>query len=179
MEHVNYLDWVATGWGVDVQGYAMYQLYTRLKFVKAILKEKNTTVFWGISLRVERARHDLASARTGFMESRGSCEWLIKEKECMHHYLSLVKVEENFLRQKSRVQWVTLGDGNSAFFHKVVKARNASHLVKILKDDEGNIFSDPWIIMDMAIEFYRKPLGSSSHDFTLAKAERVTQLLQK
>lgn len=155
----------------------MYQFYTRLKFVKAILKEKNTTVFGGISLRVERARHDSASTQTGFLEFGGSCEWLIKEKECLHHYLSLVKAEENFLRQKSRVQWVNLGDGNSAFFHKFVKTRNASNLVKILKDDEGNSFSDPRIIKDMAIEFYRKLLGSSSHDFTSAKAERVTQLL--
>lgn len=95
----------------------------------------------------------------------------------MHQFLSLMTAEENFIKQKSRNQWLNLGDSNSAFFHKIVKARNASNPVKILKDDQGNSISDPKLIKEMAIGFYRNLLGCSTHVFSQTQADRVAQLI--
>jgi hypothetical protein len=38
--------------------------------------------------------------------------------------------------------WLNLGDGNNEFFHKSVKARNSSNLIKILKVEDGNRVED-------------------------------------
>jgi len=53
---------------------------------------------------------------------------------------------------------LNLGDGNSANFHNLVKARNASNLVKVLKDEQGHTVSDPKIIKEMVVAFYEKLL---------------------
>jgi hypothetical protein len=90
---------------------------------------------------------------------------VLREHECLHAYLSLVNTKEKFLKQKSRNQWLNLGDGNSAYFHNLVKARNASNLVKVLKDEQGHTVSDPKIIKEMVVAFYEKLLGHSSHIF--------------
>jgi len=40
-DHQNFLQWIDEGWRVDVEGFSMFRLYTRLKSVKAVLKTKN------------------------------------------------------------------------------------------------------------------------------------------
>jgi hypothetical protein len=150
---------VAEGWGIEVEGYAMFQLYSRLKAVKGILKTKNDEIFGGLGQKVIRAMQDLAMALTSFLNSHGSREWYVKEKECLHVYLSLVAAEENFLKQKSRNNWLNLGDGNSAFFHKVVKVHNATNIVKMLRNENGDSVYEPKQIKEMAVSFYKNLFG--------------------
>lgn len=72
-----------------------------------------------------------------------------------------------------------MGDGNTAFFHKTIKARNSSNMVKQLKDENGNMVQDMEQIKDIAIAFYQKLLGHSNHCFSAKKAARVPNLIQK
>jgi len=95
-----------------------------------------------------------------FLESHGDADCQIRERECLHAYISISAAEENFLKQKSRNRWLNLGDGNNAFFHKSVKARNSSNLIKILKDEDGNRVEDINQIKELAIGFYQKLLGT-------------------
>jgi hypothetical protein len=173
-DHKDFLDWVAEGWRVHVEGFSMFQLYAKLKTIKAILKAKNYEVFGGLNQRVVRARQELANAQSGFMNSHENAMWHKKEQECLHAYTSLVTAEENFLTQKSRNQRLNLGVGNSAFFHKVVKVRNACNLVKVLKDDNGDSIQDAKQFEELAISFYRNLLGHYSHVFSQVKACRVS-----
>jgi hypothetical protein len=91
---------------------------------------------------VLKVRQDLASAQGGFIDSHGVLDWQ-KEWESLHAYISIAAAEENFLKLKSCNQWLNLGNGNASFFHKSVKVRNASDLVKVLKDYYGNSVQDP------------------------------------
>jgi hypothetical protein len=65
------------------------------------------------------------------------------------------------------------------FFHNVVKIRNSSNLIKMLKDEEGNYVYDMEKIKSMAIRFYQSLLGSSSHVFSQDKAKRISWLIKK
>jgi hypothetical protein len=153
-EHRQFLDWVAEGWRFEITGYAMFRLYSKLKAVKRILKIKNLDVFGGIGQKVSQARSKLAQAQADFLISGGDPDCHRKERECLHHFISISSAEEKFLKQKSRNQWLNLGDGNNAFFHKMVKIRNSSNLIKMLKDDDGNCVSDMQQIKSLAINFY-------------------------
>jgi predicted transcriptional regulator len=99
----------------------------------------------------------------------------VKERECLH----LLSAEENFLKQMSRVKWLNLRDGNTAFFHNSVKARNSSNLIKMVKDEHGHSYHEFSEIKRLAISFYKNLLGHSSHVFTLEKVERVANLIKK
>jgi hypothetical protein len=74
---------------------------------------------------------------------------------------------------------LNLGYGNSAYFHNLVKVINASNLVKVLKDDQGSTVSKPHLINELAVGFYEKLLGHSSHFFSNSKANKISQLIQK
>jgi hypothetical protein len=49
----------------------------------------------------------------------------------------------------------------------------------MLKDDQANSISDPKLIKEMAIDFYRNLLGCSTHVFSKTQADRVPQLIQQ
>ena len=44
------------------------------------------------------------------MANYGRADCLLKERECLHAYVSLTKAEEAFLKQKTINQWLQLGD---------------------------------------------------------------------
>jgi hypothetical protein len=54
---------------------------------------------------------------------------------------------------------LNLGDGNTTFFHKTIKVRNSSNLVKSLRDEMGNMVQNFNQIKQIAINFYQELLG--------------------
>jgi len=160
VKHAQFLDWVDEGWKIEVTGYAMFRLYYRLNLLKIFSRSKNLEVFGGLSQKVVQARQNLAIAQSEFLSSGGSIACQRKERECLHHFISISNAKENFLKQKSRNRWLNLGDGNNSFFHNSVKIRNSSNLIKQLKDEKANCFYDFQQIKELAIEFNQKLIGS-------------------
>jgi hypothetical protein len=161
-DHSHFLEWIGDAWRLEVDGYSLFRFYAKLKAVRAVLKIKNKEVYGGLGPKVLQARQDLAKAQDKFISSRGIVECQRKERECLHLLVSLLAAEENFLKQKSRMKWLNLGDGNNAFFHNSVKVKNSTNLIKVLKDNKGNSIHDMMEIKSMAINFYQQLLGTFS-----------------
>lgn len=86
----------------------------------------------------------------------------------MQGYLSYIMqdlcfIEEMFLRQKSRIQWIIEGDRNTSFFHNVVK--------------DGNRLTTYEDIAIEAVSFYTNLLGSSDSSYTGGSVEEIRVLL--
>jgi hypothetical protein len=88
-DHGQFLDWIQEGWNSEVDGYSMFELYSKLKGVKQILKAKNKEFFNGLGQRVVLARKALAMAQEVFIASHGSLNCYLKEKECLHEFISI------------------------------------------------------------------------------------------
>jgi hypothetical protein len=58
-----------------------------------------------------------------------------------------------------------LGDQNYSYFHRLVKVKNSRHLISHLWDGQGRRVDDVQQIKYVAIEFYRKLLGTTCHVF--------------
>lgn len=113
------------------------------------------------------------------MQSRGRVECLHREKECLHEYTSISKDEEAFFKQKSRNNWLNLGDQNTSYFHNLVKVRNSNNTINQLWDDQGLRVVEVDQIKNVTVEYYRRLLGSSMHEFNAGKAIQVNSLLFK
>jgi hypothetical protein len=155
----------------------MYRLYVKLKAVKAVLKEQNLACFGNLKLRVSQARDNLHLAQKEVLESFGRADSLLKEKECLHAYVSITKAEESFLKQKARNQWLQLGDQNNSFFHCSLKVQHAKKTITHLWDDQGNRVEEVEQIKQVAASFYKKLLGTNQLQFTASKADRVRHLI--
>jgi hypothetical protein len=177
LENKDFMSWISDCWSQDVQGVPMFKLCRKLKAVKIMLKEKNVGCYGDIKNKVLQARAHLELAQHDVLDSHGNATSLLRERECLHVYASLMRVEEVFLKQKARNQRLQLGDQNNAFFHRSVKGRHAINTITYLYDEHGNRVEDIGRIKEVAVEFYEKLLGSSFLDFTNMHFARLNELI--
>ena len=77
-----------------------------------------------------------------------------EEGRLAREYGSVGRGGESFLRQKSRVQWLTLGDSNSSFFFWALKHHHGRSRIVSLQDEQGVRVDDPPAVRDLIIRYY-------------------------
>lgn len=87
------------------------------------------------------------------------------------------KTEEAILRQKSRVQWLQLGDQNYTFFHRALKIRHARNHVSVLYNDQGQKLESIADIKEEAVRYFQALLGTLDGNVrtTCAKLKGIIQ----
>ena len=129
-----------------------YRLTRKLRSVKNRLKAFNFIVFTNVQKKVVEARETLYRAQADLLSNPNDSDLVGNERMCLKEFHDLARAEEGFLKQKSRIQWLKLGDQNSYFFHKVVKARNSKNSIKSITLENGCKIDDPTTIKQ---EFFK------------------------
>ena len=78
--------------------------------------------------------------------------------------VKLALAEEGFLKQKSRIQWLKLGDQNSNFLHKVGKTRNSRNSINSITLENGSRIEDPETIKQEVINHFCSVLGNNMQE---------------
>ena len=167
-DHPDFLGLVKEAWDINVRGSPMYRLTRKLKRVKSILKAFNFHSFGKLHERVVEARETLNQAQSSLLYNPSDPMLIDNEKKCLKAYHELGYAEEGFLKQKSRVQWLKLGDQNTSFFHKAVKARNGRNTIKVITSASGCRIDDPEVIKQEEVGHFYDVLcsdGSSNIQF--------------
>ncbi|GJZ52154.1 RNA-directed DNA polymerase, eukaryota, reverse transcriptase zinc-binding domain protein [Tanacetum coccineum] len=124
---------------VLVEGYAMFRLAKRLKFMKKHMRDFNKNN-GDVYEKFRKLKVDLD--RVQFALNKDPSSVHLKEEESIYTvaYKSALLDEELLLRQKSKIQWLKEGDSNSAYFHKMVKGKVIKNRIESVYDDAGNSF---------------------------------------
>ena len=112
------------------------------------------------------ARGTLYRAQADLLSNPNDSGLLRNEKICLKNFHELVRAEEGFLKQKSRIQWLKLGNQNSNFFQKAVKARNSRNSIKSITLENGCRLEDPASIREEFVNHFQSVLGSNMQDST-------------
>lgn len=72
-------------------------------------------------------------------------------------------MDDNILRQKSRINWLSMGDTNSKYFFTIVKVRKARNSSSLISNSNDEVLTDPIDIQNELIGFYRLLLGRCAH----------------
>lgn len=140
----------------------MYILSEKLKHLKHKLKVWNKDVFGNVHDRVSKAQQavDRIQEQTsvlGFSDDR------FEQEKAAQMELSLaLSFQEEFWREKSRIDWHSNGDRNTSFFHKVTKFRNTTKKMSVLKKD-GLILDRKEDIESHVCEFYTSLFASENN----------------
>nr|XP_043613031.1 uncharacterized protein LOC122585002 [Erigeron canadensis] len=68
--------------------------------------------------------------------------------------------EERFLKQKAKIEWLRVGDSNSAYFHKVVKGRSVRNHISSIFDSSGKLVEGQ-DVYDAFVKHFSTFLGNS------------------
>ncbi|GJY26444.1 RNA-directed DNA polymerase, eukaryota, reverse transcriptase zinc-binding domain protein, partial [Tanacetum coccineum] len=124
-------------WQEDIEGYHMFRVTKKLKFLKKHIK-KLQWMNGDIFARVDILKSKLKNAQNDV------CKFPFdsKKKELavaiLEEFNEALSDEEKFLSQKAKVDWLCEGDINSAYFHKVVKGRRNGNRVMSINNVMGD-----------------------------------------
>ncbi|XP_043721016.1 uncharacterized protein LOC122668529 [Telopea speciosissima] len=164
--HKDYDEVVKRGWlkVVNVNSNPILRFVTKLKNVKSELKCWNKEGIGEVFKNVKDAELDLGRIQHHLSLDPLDDSLAILEKEAKGKLWAALQMEERFLKEKSRVRWLELGDGNNNFFHKSMQSRhNRNHILEVM-DQTGNTLTNPKAIKEEAVLFYKKLFGSDYTD---------------
>ncbi|GJV33731.1 protein LAZ1, partial [Tanacetum coccineum] len=110
--------------------------------------------------RVNKLRHELDEVQKA-LDLNPTVSVLREEEAVYVHAFNEAKLDEGrFLKQKAKVEWLQVGDSNSAYFYKSVKSRNQRCRIKVIKDEQNVIFSGP-VVPSAFVSHYEMFLSSA------------------
>lgn len=81
------------------------------------------------------------------------------ELEAQRKWQIMVKAEESFFYQKSRVTWLLGGDSNTSYFHRMADSRKSLNNILFLNDAFGTKFDTHEGMLDHCIDYFANLLG--------------------
>ncbi|GJS62818.1 hypothetical protein Tco_0677382 [Tanacetum coccineum] len=68
----------------------------------------------------------------------------LREEEAIYvqAFNDAVLMEERFLKQKAKVEWLKVGDSNTAYFYKAMKIRISRSRIDVVMDSNGTLFAN-------------------------------------
>ncbi|GJZ58069.1 hypothetical protein Tco_0613563, partial [Tanacetum coccineum] len=125
---------------IEISGFFMYRVLRKLKYLKKpfrkLLYEKGN-----LHANAVRLRKELDIVQTKLDADPFNASLRETEAACVEFNQAAI-MEERFLKQKSKIQWLKEGDSNSAYFHKTVKNRISRSRIDVISNVEGTLFEN-------------------------------------
>jgi len=154
VDHPDFQSTISHAWNSQVWGVPMFRLVSKLKVVKARLKDLNMEAFSDISQRTLQARENLRSTQMLLQSDPENIPLAELERGQRSAFIDLRRQEESFYKQKSRIRWLKEGDRNTRFFHNYVKARCLNNQILSVKDSASVVVSDPVLVPKVFLSFF-------------------------
>ncbi|XP_043697333.1 uncharacterized protein LOC122648146 [Telopea speciosissima] len=157
---------VTRGWDcpVNMKLNPMLRFAAHLKNVKAELKKWNKDSIGDVFLAVKNATAELTHIQVNLTAQPNDSNLVNLESEAKKKLWEALSIEEKFLKEKSRVRNIQLGDGNNSFFHKSTVCRqNRNHILEV-HNEENEVIKEPNLIKEEAVSFYMNLFGANAND---------------
>lgn len=103
-------------------------------------------------------------------------DWKGKKKVLSRFHL-LTAVEKSFLKQKSEMKWLFLGDRYTSYFFRLLKQRENRNTIGVPKKDDELEVADYDGLKQTVIEFLRKHLVETKEDVFCG--DRLNSILRR
>ncbi|XP_022030858.1 uncharacterized protein LOC110931789 [Helianthus annuus] len=135
-EKDGFLDEVKQVWSKEVDGFRMFQVVNKLRMLKTPLR-KLFYKLGNLHGKVVSARKALDDCQISKDADPLNNELNVQHGQLLQEYKDDVHDKSSYLQQKSKVEWLSLGDTNSKYFHNIVKAKNHKSRIFAIRDVNG------------------------------------------
>lgn len=118
--------------------------------------------FSGVRQVLDQARVSLKIAQEELNTDRMNGRLIEQVRQYTMEVLHWNDIDEALLQQKSKVDWIRMGDGNNSYFHATVKAKNRNTVINCLQRNDGTIGTSQHDIEQVILECYHNLVGTNS-----------------
>ena len=153
---------VCVNWfSFSVTGSAMYRVSKKLKLLKKCIKDFSRLNYSGIEKKTAEAHEKLIQAQEILLSSPSTMN-ASAEIQALKEWEDLSSAEAAFFFQRSRINWLAFGDGNSRLFHRYAATRQAINHIHFLNSDVGERIESQEGIQQLCVDYFSKLLGSEA-----------------
>lgn len=120
------------------------------------------------SLLCEKQKNSLANPNV---------EAIQEEAEAYEKWLHVAELEEDFLKQRSKLHWLDVGDQNNKTFHNSIRARQAQNIMREIRCSDGRVMSKHLEIKIEAERYFSEVLNQTPASYQGATVEEKKDLL--
>ncbi|KAH0633496.1 hypothetical protein KY284_036282 [Solanum tuberosum] len=160
---------VTRNWTRRTAGGSMKHVWYNLKKLKAEFKQLNNDEFKHTGQKVIACRNELEMIQTE-MRSDHSNYLIMKEKEVLLNLEKWFMIEESVLKQKARVNWISLGDANTKYFSAVMKEKQKRKQILNLTSLDGTNLKEVEDIKLEIVKFYKGLMGTAAQSLPAVNA---------
>lgn len=177
VDHPDFTETIDSEWSASIiSGSYQFKLARSLKLLKPCLRRLNRDHFSGITARVKEKAEEVAVIHRQILSSP-TISLVSEEIIASDEWNKLMIAEEKFYMQKSRIQWMHLGDRNIEFFHKMVIQRNSHNHIHFLTDVDGNKITFTEDLHRHAVDYFRSVFGATDLPSSHVTIEYLQDLL--
>ncbi|XP_049348973.1 uncharacterized protein LOC125813527 [Solanum verrucosum] len=133
---------VTNCWNRPIEGHPMWTIHQKMKRLSSTLSAWSKMQFWDIYAKVRDYEERVRLAEEDLIHNNTE-EQRTKLHGINAEYIKFMKLEDSILKQKTQLQWFKEGDGNSKYFHALIRGRRRRLFIhKILKDNDEWVQSD-------------------------------------
>ncbi|GJR43473.1 RNA-directed DNA polymerase, eukaryota, reverse transcriptase zinc-binding domain protein [Tanacetum coccineum] len=154
-----FLPIVREKWSKEVKGFHMYQVVQKMKSLKSPLNNLG----WckgSLFKRVISLRDELKQVQIDIDKDPHNTILRDLEAKLVKEFYVAEADEENFLSQQAKIKWLSEGDKNSSYFHKVLKGRSNKSKILSLTDANGGYYEEDQI-PQLFLKHFEEFLGRS------------------
>ncbi|KAK3189580.1 hypothetical protein Dsin_029141 [Dipteronia sinensis] len=160
-EREDFLPLVESCWQEQVHGTMQFKLCSKFRILKKALKSLNKNRVGDVTIKLNEAKEALEECQRLLDAHPTDNTLILQEKDIINSYTMALQAEEDFLKQKSRIQWLQAGDRNSSYFFKAINGRqNRNKILSIMRED-GSLIEGNVLVKNEAIRHFQKILGCS------------------
>lgn len=160
LQNPEFLPLITEEWySINVVGSAMFRISEKLRILKKCIREFSRSNYSELEKRVEEA-HTILLIRQNETLQDPSALNAEREIEAQIKWLELVAAEEAFLLQRSRILWLSQGDANTAYYHRMVASRRAINHIHFLIDEAGTRYESHTAVEAHCVDYFSNLFGS-------------------
>ncbi|KAH0722784.1 hypothetical protein KY290_005436 [Solanum tuberosum] len=168
-KHPEFRDRVKDGW--QILGGGMKGVWRNLKRVRKEMQHLNNKEFMGVSEKVQEIRRELLDKQRSMRVGPNTQGNIDEEKALRTKLTNWSKIEEDIYKQKSRIQWLKLGDDNNAYFFASMKGKKAKNQINMLTKEDGTVIREATDVTKEVVGFYKKLLGQCNNHMQTTEPE--------
>ncbi|XP_058723365.1 uncharacterized protein LOC131595109 [Vicia villosa] len=152
---------VKNSWEQDELGRPMYKLWKKLIRLQPHLRKLTTEVTRGVQ-NIQDSRVMLDQAQKALSADMFNQQLIENEKFWCEEVINNTELEEKILLQKSKIDWLKLGDGNNQYFYANLKEKNRQASLHKLEDKNGRSLTEFTDMENEILNFYGELIGTAS-----------------
>ena len=164
IQNPEFLATICISWfSYNITGSAMFRVSKKLKLLKNVIREFSRQSYSGIEIKTALAHEKLLQAQSAML-SLPSPSNAATELQAQHEWEELSSAETAFFYQRTSINWLSLGDGNSSLFHRYAASRQALNHIHFLTAPTGEQITSQAGIQELCVDYFGELLGSPVSD---------------